>query len=470
MDVQVERTFVIPPSSSESEEVPFTVFDFVAKPSHMTVLYAFSAPNPTNEALLAALTAVLPSFPLLAARIDRDPVTDRPFFVTGAGGGAGVLVKEATVAGTALADHLPLCPSDQLVARLHVPRGEGNRHMLKVQVNRFAACGGVVIAPSAHHQAADGPSMRTFLQAWVDAVRAGPGAPPPPGISAPYGPSNLTPRCPPLCEFEHRGAEFLPFPPSPASDKEDSSSGSDIDDHQQQLPQEQQEKPSSDSDELHVDPSEISNMLLHYTKEFIAELKAKAGGKYTTFETLSAHVWKKITAARGLLDAATPTSIYVAVNGRWRVPDSDAIPRDFFGNAILAASSETTARDLVGGGLADAAAMVRAAARAVDERYLLSFIDFGAVNAGENLEPAVLDEDNLLSPDVDVNSWLHLGLHTLDFGCGGKLVGSCRPRSSWKGRCTSCPASARKEASTCSSRSGRSTPPSSKLLLTPWIN
>ncbi|KAK3157969.1 hypothetical protein QOZ80_2AG0131080 [Eleusine coracana subsp. coracana] len=374
MDVQVERSFTIAPSPSEPVEVPLTVFDLIAKPSHVTVLYAFSAPTPTNDALLTALTAVLPHFPLLSASIERHPVTDRPFFVTGKGG-KGVLVVAATVA-TSLADHLPLAPSSPDLARLHVPAKEGTCHMLKVQISRFA-CGGVVIAPSSHHQAADGPSMRIFLQAWVDTVRDNNGVPPD-DVSAPYGPRALVPRCPPRCEFEHRGAKFLlPLSPSLPSDE-----GSHDD----------------EASVVRVDPSEISNTLLHYDKEFIAELKAKAHNKYSTFETLSAHVWKKITVARGLLDSATPTAIYVA-------------------------STETSARGLVGGSLADAAAMVRAAARAGDEPYLQSFIDFGALHCEESLEPAVLDEDNLLSPDVDVNSWLHIGLHTLDFGSGGKLVG-----------------------------------------------
>ncbi|CAN6325739.1 unnamed protein product [Urochloa humidicola] len=33
------------------------------------------------------------------------------------------------------------------------------------------------------------------------------------------------------------------------------------------------------------------------------------------------------------------------------------------------------------------------------------------------------DEDNVLLPDVAADSWLHLELHRLDFGCGGRLVG-----------------------------------------------
>lgn len=69
MDVQVQRTFVIPtPPSEPSTEVLLTVFDLVAPTYHVTVLYAYAAPNPINAALLDALASTLPRFPLLTAR------------------------------------------------------------------------------------------------------------------------------------------------------------------------------------------------------------------------------------------------------------------------------------------------------------------------------------------------------------------------------------------------------------------
>ena len=59
MDVQVQRTFVIPPPPSEpSAEVPPTVFDLVAPAYHVTVLFAYAPPNPTSAALLAALVGL----------------------------------------------------------------------------------------------------------------------------------------------------------------------------------------------------------------------------------------------------------------------------------------------------------------------------------------------------------------------------------------------------------------------------
>ena len=117
MDVQVQRTFVIPPPPSA--EVPPTVFDLVAPAYHVTVLYAYAPPNPTSAALLAALADTLPRFPLLTARrLERHPDHRRPFFLMGKGG-AGALVVEAAVSSP-LADHLLLAPSGDL-ARLHLP-------------------------------------------------------------------------------------------------------------------------------------------------------------------------------------------------------------------------------------------------------------------------------------------------------------------------------------------------------------
>ncbi|KAK3154123.1 hypothetical protein QOZ80_2BG0186390 [Eleusine coracana subsp. coracana] len=369
MDVQVERTFVIPPPPSEPEKVQFTVFDLLAPSYHYTALYAFTPPNPTNDALIAGLTAVLPLFPLLTARLDHNPATDRPFFVTGKGG-AGALVVETTVPA-ALSDHLPLAPTPDRV-RLHAPLPEDTPHMLQVQVNRFA-CGGLVVGLSTHHWAADGYSTIVFLRAWADTVRND-------GVlpmdrPAPYGP---------------RAHEDEPSLPPPV---------------------------------VVVPASEITNLVLHYTGEFVEALRASVGHKFTKFETLAAHLWRKITAASGRADDDGRTTLHVTVNGRPRL-GPEALAKGFFGNVVLTARSGTAARDVARrGGLADVAALVRKGVRAVDAAYFQSFIDFGALHGEEELEPVSLGEDNELSHDVMVDSWMHLEMHRLDFGCGGRQAG-----------------------------------------------
>ncbi|GJN07490.1 hypothetical protein PR202_ga25326 [Eleusine coracana subsp. coracana] len=256
-------------------------------------------------------------------------------------------------------------PSPDL-ACLQPPR----QHLFRLQINR-CACGGLIIASSSHHQAADGYSMSTFFNAWVDAVGAG-GAALLGRPVVPYGPGALVPRRPPHCEFEHRGVEFL---------------------HLHQINCSSLPEPAVGV----IKRPEIINTMLHYSSESVAQLKAIAENKYTTFETITAHLWRKITIARGRADAeadACATKLDVSVNGRARL-GVDSLPQDgFFGNVVLTATSKSTAKELARGG------------------------------ADEELEPVDGNEDYALSSE----SWLHLDLHKLDFGCGGRLLGVVPPR------------------------------------------
>lgn len=261
MDVQVQRSFIIPaPQAQPSSEVPFTVFDLIAPTYHVTVLYAFSAPNPSNAALLDTLAATLPRFPLLTARIEHHGPGNHPFFITGRGG-AGAQVVEASVS-SALAEHLPLAPSPDLVCLQ--PRGDSStrQHLFRLQINRFC-CGGLIIGSSSHHQAADGYSMSTFLNASMSSVRAG--SPRSLDHPVPYGPATLISRRPPHCEFEHCGTEFMHLHEGTGASS----------------------KPEQAV--RRVKSAEITNMVLHYSSETLAKFKANTENKYTAFETLTAH-------------------------------------------------------------------------------------------------------------------------------------------------------------------------------------
>jgi hypothetical protein len=262
-------------------------------------------------------------------------------------------VVEATVP-SALSDHLPLTPVLELES-LHVLVGgaDGDAtpppHLLMLQINRFA-CGGLVITSSAHYQAANGYSMSTFFHALADAARANNNdAPLPSTTTAVYYHWRRTGR-PPSCRVARRGASSSTVATSSCAAEDAAAS-----------------RPA-----LHrVDPSEIANVLLHLPSEFVAGLKAATAPQrqYTTFETVSAHLWRKITLARGRADDASRTALYASVN------------------VVLKASAATGARDLARGTLADAAALVRAGVRARDRQYFQSFIDFGELHGGEELEP-----------------------------------------------------------------------------------
>ncbi|KAJ6841950.1 agmatine hydroxycinnamoyltransferase 1-like [Iris pallida] len=238
--------------------------------------------------------------------------------------------------------------------------------------------------------------MSTFFVAWGQTVRGAPIDPLPS-----YDQSWLRPRSPPRCPFEHWGYEFMAKPPKPNA-----------------FP------PSR----VEVDPDEITNLLLHYSQHYITtELKPTARNKYSTFEVLLAHIWRKITTARGLHDTEElSTMVRVSVNGRSRLKrldDTVPPPSEFFGNLVLNAYPNTSAKRLVEGGLEEAAGMVHEAVAEVDGEYFQSFVDFGAVHGEEEGLAPVYDSDaNVLSPNLEVDSLLRFRFQDLDFGGGGALA------------------------------------------------
>ncbi|XP_072954673.1 tryptamine hydroxycinnamoyltransferase 1-like [Typha angustifolia] len=364
-------------------QVPLTIFDRFASNLHIAVLFAFAAPTPSNDALLDGLSKVITHFPTLIGRLGYSSSHRRPCVILG-GDGGGALVVEATVSSE-LSDYLPLEPSPEL--QLLHPSPFDAVHLLQVQLNRFK-CGGLVIGATAHHRVADGQSMSTFFVSWSQIVR---------GTTVDrlpvYDRSWLNPRRPPRCEFEHWGLDFVPIPTH---------------------------RRGFTINPVDVDPSEITNMLVRYSTDYIRKLKAEVNNKYTTFETLLGHLWRKITIARGLQDCDL-TMVRVSVNGRTRL--KPPVPNEFFGNLVLNAYPKANVKLLITGGLAAAASIVHEAILEIDQRYFQSFMDFGELYGEEELVPAYDVDGIVLSPILEADSWVRLRFQEVDFGGGGGLRG-----------------------------------------------
>jgi hypothetical protein len=118
--------------------------------------------------------------------------------------------------------------------------------------------------------------------------------------------------------------------------------------------------------------------------------------------------------ARGLAPHETST-IRISVDGRRRL----AAPPGYFGNLVLWAFPRTTAGDLLNRPLKHAAQVIHDAVARVDGAYFQSLIDFA--NSGallqERLEKTAVLHDELC-PNLEVDSWLTLPFHELDFGSG----------------------------------------------------
>jgi len=161
----------------------------------------------------------------------------------------------------------------------------------------------------------------------------------------------------------------------------------------------------------------IKNLACHFPEEFVAGLKARVGGRCSTFQCLLAHAWKKVTAARDLAPEEF-TQIRVAVNCRGRA--DPPVPVEYFGNMVLWAFPRMRAREVLSSSYAAVVGAIRDAVARVDAEYIQSFVDFGeaAERDGEELASTAAGLGTTFCPDLEVDSWLGFRFHDLDFGQG----------------------------------------------------
>ncbi|XP_058781180.1 uncharacterized acetyltransferase At3g50280-like [Vicia villosa] len=93
----------------------------------------------------------------------------------------------------------------------------------------------------------------------------------------------------------------------------------------------------------------LKERFFRFSAESIGKLKAKANKEFKTtkissFQSLSALVWRSITRARQLQHDQT-TTCKLAINNRTRMEPS--LPKEYFGNSIHTLSTETTVRELL---------------------------------------------------------------------------------------------------------------------------
>ncbi|WJX41383.1 hypothetical protein P8452_28744 [Trifolium repens] len=108
---------------------------------------------------------------------------------------------------------------------------------------------------------------------------------------------------------------------------------------------------------------ELVERFFHFTAESIAKLKAKANiesntNKISSFQSLTAHVWRCITRARGISNDQITTCM-LAVNNRPRIKPS--LPDEYFGTSIDTVATQVTVGELLENDLGWAALKVHVA-------------------------------------------------------------------------------------------------------------
>ncbi|XP_020239600.1 uncharacterized acetyltransferase At3g50280 [Cajanus cajan] len=117
----------------------------------------------------------------------------------------------------------------------------------------------------------------------------------------------------------------------------------------------------------------VRERIFHFSAESIAKLKAKANSesnstKISSFQSLSALVWRSITRARSMpYDGRT--SCKMAINNRARMEPRMA--EEYFGNLVQVVGAETTARELLENDLGWAAWQLHVAVANHNEKVVM---------------------------------------------------------------------------------------------------
>ncbi|XP_011090111.1 agmatine hydroxycinnamoyltransferase 1-like [Sesamum indicum] len=368
-----------------TDYTPLSVFDKVTYNQHEANICAYKHPTPPSAIIELGLRKTMAAYRECAGRLGIDG-NGEPIILLN---DEGVRFVEASV------DH-PLnetvhFQSSPTLLSLH-PSLEGVVELFQVQVTRFS-CGSMVVGFTVHHLVADGYAMRNFLIAWGEACR---------GLDInplPFRDRTIfSPRNPPKFEFEHRGVEYIT---------------------------KNLEKvfPIIDNN-----VEDIVVHKVHYSKEFLSKLKARASSMngtnkpFSTFESLVAHLWRAITKARGLNGFET-TQVRIPVDGRYRL--NPRVPNEYFGNLVLWAFAGAKVDNLLREPLSYAAKLLHEAVMKVDDSYFKSFIDFANYKVKEeDLVPSAMPDtkESILWPNLEVASWLRFPCYDLDFGGGGPYI------------------------------------------------
>ncbi|KAL8552212.1 hypothetical protein ACS0TY_001056 [Phlomoides rotata] len=142
-----------------------------------------------------------------------------------------------------------------------------------------------------------------------------------------------------------------------------------------------------------------------FDKNMVSELKKITKSTFTSFEVLSAHVWRSWARAMNLPSNQIVKLIF-SVNIRQRVNPS--FPSGYYGNAFVLGCAETSVGDLTENGLRYAAELVKRAKERVGNGYLREVVDSVSWN-----QETVDSVGSLI-----MTQWSRLGLESVEFGIG----------------------------------------------------
>ncbi|KAK2445622.1 putative acetyltransferase [Trifolium repens] len=182
----------------------------------------------------------------------------------------------------------------------------------------------------------------------------------------------------------------------------------------------------------------LRERIFHFSAESIAKLKAKANkeiesntNKISSFQSLSALVWRSITRARQL-EHNKRTTCKLAVNNRTRLKPS--LPNEYFGNSIYAVNTETTVGELLENDLGWAAWKIHQTIANYDDKVVRRSLNDWLQS------PIVFRMDFMVDPyTVLMGSSPRFNMYGNEFGMGKALAVRSGYANKFDGKITSYP-------------------------------
>ncbi|CAN0899960.1 Shikimate O-hydroxycinnamoyltransferase, partial [Linum grandiflorum] len=234
--------------------------------------------------LKESLSKVLVLFYPMAGRLARDDNGRLEIDCNG----HGVLFREADsdFQLTQVGESMPSSELLKLVPTVDYSQHISSYPLLLLQVTRFK-CGGASLGIGFHHSIADGESIVSFINTWSNMVH---GLPP---TNLPFLDRTLlrARNPPPSSKFNHIEYDL---PPSLINNP--------------------------------IRPKPTSMNIFKFTPRQLNALRAKVNpsnnndsrSRYSTYQILTAHIWRCVSRARGLPDDQ-PTRLHISVDGRLRL-------------------------------------------------------------------------------------------------------------------------------------------------------
>ncbi|KAG9155954.1 hypothetical protein Leryth_012035 [Lithospermum erythrorhizon] len=373
---QLEPTLVSP-----KEETPKGSYFLSNLDQNIAVIvrtiYSFRSEGKGNEnaaqVLKDALAKILVPYYPMAGRLTISP--ERKLIVDCTGEGAIFVEAEANCTIEEIGDNTKPDPATlgKLVYDIPGAKSILDMPLLVAQVTKFK-CGGFVLGLCMNHCMKDGIAAMEFVNSWAETARG------------------LPIKTPPIMDrtiLKARNTPKVEFPHHEFAEIED----------------------ISNTSELYKE--ELLYRSFCFTPEKLEKLKKLAMedgvlAKCTSFEALSAFVWKCRTQALSL-KPEQKTKLLFAVDGRSRF--NPPIPEGYFGNAIVLTNSLCNAGEMAYNPLSFTAKLVQDAVKMVTDSYMKSAIDyFEVTRARPSLASTLL-----------ITTWSKLEFYMADFGWGEPL-------------------------------------------------